>query len=133
VLASVTLANLFKRNKDTVTDSTSLNSRLVSCRQFLFLFSSGGTGTSGFYRFSFFTFCSGVGVEAVQLACCGRSVGSQSKQMLADANKLITDGRFKGIRLFASLAGLTSYVWSVAFSPEGQQIVSGSNDKLVKV
>jgi WD40 repeat protein len=33
----------------------------------------------------------------------------------------------------ASLAGHTSCVRSVAFSPDGQHIVSGSYDKLVKV
>jgi WD40 repeat protein len=33
----------------------------------------------------------------------------------------------------ASLAGHTSSVYSVAFSPDGQHIVSGSLDKLVKV
>jgi WD40 repeat protein len=33
----------------------------------------------------------------------------------------------------ASLAGHTDDVWSVAFSPDGQHIVSGSDDKLVKV
>jgi WD40 repeat protein len=33
----------------------------------------------------------------------------------------------------SSLAGHTNDVNSVAFSPEGQHIVSGSRDKLVKV
>ena len=33
----------------------------------------------------------------------------------------------------ASLAGHTDFVLSVAFSPDGQHIVSGSYDKLVKV
>jgi WD40 repeat protein len=33
----------------------------------------------------------------------------------------------------ASLAGHMDYVRSVAFSPDGQYIVSGSDDKLVKV
>jgi WD40 repeat protein len=33
----------------------------------------------------------------------------------------------------ASLAGHTNSVFSVAFSPDGQHIVSGSYDKLVKV
>jgi WD40 repeat protein len=33
----------------------------------------------------------------------------------------------------ASLAGHASYVMSVAFSPDGQHIVSGSDDCLVKV
>jgi WD40 repeat protein len=56
------------------------------------------------------------------------------KQMLADANKLMADACFKGIKAVASLAGHASYVTSVAFSPDGQHIVSsGSVDKLVKV
>ncbi len=33
----------------------------------------------------------------------------------------------------ASLAGHAGIVWSVAFSPDGQLVVSGSGDKLVKV
>ncbi len=33
----------------------------------------------------------------------------------------------------ASLAGHANSVWSVAFSPDGQHIVSGSDGKLVKV
>ena len=33
----------------------------------------------------------------------------------------------------ASLAGHTDWVSSVAFSPDGQHIVSGSMDQLVKV
>jgi WD40 repeat protein len=33
----------------------------------------------------------------------------------------------------ASLAGHNEHVRSVAFSPDGQHIVSGSHDKLVKV
>ena len=32
-----------------------------------------------------------------------------------------------------SLTGHTDLVWSVAFSPNGNRIVSGSRDKLVKI
>ena len=53
--------------------------------------------------------------------------------MLADANKLMADARFKGMKAVASLAGHTSSVWSVAFSPDGQHIVSGNGDNLMKV
>jgi WD40 repeat protein len=53
-----------------------------------------------------------------------------NKQLLVDANKLMTDARIKGMKAVASLAGHASYVNSVAFSPDGQQIVSGSADKL---
>jgi WD40 repeat protein len=49
-----------------------------------------------------------------------------NKQMLADVNKLMADARIKGIKAVASLAGHTDYVRSVAFSPDGQHIVSGS-------
>jgi WD40 repeat protein len=56
-----------------------------------------------------------------------------NKQMLADANKLMTDAHIKGMKAVASLAGHTDWVHSVAFSPDGQHIVSGSRDKLVKV
>jgi WD40 repeat protein len=56
-----------------------------------------------------------------------------NKQMLADASKLMADARFKGMKAVASLAGHTDVVFSVAFSPDGQHIVSGSDDKLVKV
>jgi WD40 repeat protein len=53
--------------------------------------------------------------------------------MLADARKLMADACIKGIKAVASLAGHASYVASVAFSPDGQHIVSGSYDNLVKV
>jgi WD40 repeat protein len=59
-----------------------------------------------------------------------------NKQLLADANKLMADARFKGMKAVATLVGHTVYVWwslSVAFSPDGQHIVSGSGDNLVKV
>ncbi len=36
-----------------------------------------------------------------------------NKQMLADANKLMTDARFKGMKVVASLAGHTKDVLSV--------------------
>jgi WD40 repeat protein len=52
-----------------------------------------------------------------------------NKQMLADANKLMADARIKGMKAVASLAGHTSqHVFSVAFSPDGQHIVSVSDD-----
>jgi hypothetical protein len=44
----------------------------------------------------------------------------------------MADALIKGMKAVASLAGPTSYVHSVAFSPDGQHIVSGSGDKLVK-
>ena len=74
----------------------------------------------------------GVGVEAVRLFEPVVEDVKVNKQMLADANKLMADARFKGMKAVASLAGHTSYVYSVAFSPDGQHIVSGG-DKLVKV
>ncbi len=43
--------------------------------------------------------------------------------MLADANKLMPDARIKGMKAVASLAGHTSVVRSVTFSPDGQHIV----------
>ncbi len=45
----------------------------------------------------------------------------------------MADDRIKGMRAVASLAGHTNWVFSVAFSPDGQHIVSGSRDNLVKV
>jgi hypothetical protein len=47
-----------------------------------------------------------------------------NKQMLADANKLMADARYKGMKAVASMAGHTDWVFSVAFSPVGQHIVS---------
>jgi WD40 repeat protein len=55
-----------------------------------------------------------------------------NEQLLADANKLMTDARIKGMKVVASLAGHTNWVDSVTFSPDGH-IVSGSWDMLVKV
>ncbi len=49
-----------------------------------------------------------------------------NKQLFADANKLMTDARIKGMKVVASLAGHTNSLNSVAFSPDGQHIVSGS-------
>ena len=79
-----------------------------------------------------FCLCVGVGVEAVRLVEPVVEEAKVNKQMLADANKLMTDARFKSLKAVASLAGHT-YVRSVAFSPDGQHIVSGSEDNLVKV
>ncbi len=56
-----------------------------------------------------------------------------NKQLLADANKLMTDARIEGMKAVASLAGHSNDVRSVAFSPDRQHIVSGSGDSLVKV
>ncbi len=56
-----------------------------------------------------------------------------STNKLADANKLMTDARFKGMKAVASLAEHTNYAFSVAFSPDGQHIVLGSLENLVKV
>ncbi len=47
--------------------------------------------------------------------------------MLADANKLITDARFKGMKVVASLAGHMNYARLLAFSPDGQHIVSSGS------
>jgi sortase (surface protein transpeptidase) len=55
----------------------------------------------------------GVGVEAVRLVEPVVEQAKVNKQMLADA-------RVKGMKAVASLAGHTSYVYSVAFSPDGQ-------------
>ena len=75
----------------------------------------------------------GVGVEVVRLVEPVVEQVKVNKQLLADANKLMTDARIKGMKAIASLAGHTDTVRSVAFSPDGQHIVSGSDDKLVKV
>jgi WD40 repeat protein len=48
-------------------------------------------------------------------------------------DKLVKVWSVSGGKVVASLAGHTSVVYSVAFSPDGQHIVSGSRDKLVKV
>jgi hypothetical protein len=78
-------------------------------------------------------FSVGVGVEAVRLAEPVVEDVKVNKQMLADANKLMADARIKGMKAVASLAGHTNSVFSVAFSPDGQHIVSGSGDNLVNV
>jgi WD40 repeat protein len=72
-------------------------------------------------------------VEAVRLVEPVVEEVKVNKQLLADANKLMTDARIKGMKAVASLAGHANYVRSVAFSPDGQHIVSGSLDNLVKV
>jgi hypothetical protein len=97
----------------------------------LSFFSVGGIGM---VSFDFLSLPSvGVGVEAVRLAELVVEDVKVNKQMLADANKLMADAHFKGMKPVASLAGHTDWVFSVAFSPVGQHIVSGSSDKLVKV
>ena len=68
----------------------------------------------------------GIGVEAVRLAEPVVEEVPVNKQMLADANKLMADARFKSMKAVASLAGHANSVDSVAFSPDGQHIVSGS-------
>ena len=95
----------------------------------LSFFSSGGEGIISIGFLS----SVGVGVEAVRLAEPVVEDVNVNKQMLADASKLMADDRFKGMRAVASLAGHNCTVRSVAFSPDGQHIVSGSRDNLVKV
>jgi hypothetical protein len=96
----------------------------------LFFFSGGkGMISIGFLSLPFV----GVGVEAVRLVEPVAEEAKVNTQMLADANKLMTDARFKGMKAVASLTGHTDWVWSVACSPDGQHIVSGSADKLVEV
>jgi hypothetical protein len=55
--------------------------------------------------------------------------------MLADANKLMADARFKGMKAVASLAGHSTRItfFRSPSVPMGQHIVSGSGDKSVKV
>jgi WD40 repeat protein len=72
-------------------------------------------------------------VEAVRLVELVVEEAKFNKQLLADANKLMADARIKGMKAAASLPRRTNAVWSVALSPDGQHIVSGSEDKLVKV
>ena len=92
------------------------------------------SGVEGMVSIGFLSLPSvGVGVEAMRLVEPVVEEAKVNKQLLADANKLMTDARIKGMKAVASLAGHTSVVWSVAFSPDGQHIVSGSNDNLVKV
>ncbi len=75
----------------------------------------------------------GVGAEAVRPAEPVVEEVRVNKQMLADANKLMADARFKGMKAVASLAGHMNDVRSVALSLDGQHIVSGSWDNSVKV
>jgi WD40 repeat protein len=64
-------------------------------------------------------------VEAVRLVEPVVEEAKVSKQMLADTNELMTDhASFKGMKVVASLAGHANTVCSVAFSPDGQHIVS---------
>jgi len=94
------------------------------------------SGVEGMVSIGFLSLPSvGVGVEAVRLVepIVEEVKYKVNKQLLADANKLMTDARIKGMKAVASLAGHTSVVLSVAFSPDGQHIVSGSSDNLVKV
>jgi hypothetical protein len=52
----------------------------------------------------------GVGVEAVRLVEPVVEEAKVNKQMFADANKLMVDARFKGMKAVASLAGHRSCV-----------------------
>ena len=97
----------------------------------LSFFSVGGEGMVSVFIVSFPSV--GAGVEAMRLVEPVVEEAKANKQMLADAYKLMADARIKGMKAVASLAGHTSVVLSVAFSPDGQHIVSGSADKLVKV
>ena len=97
----------------------------------LSFFSVGGKGMVSVFIVSLPSV--GVGVEAVRLAEPVVEDVKVNKQMLADANKLMADARFKGMKAVASLAGHRGRICSVAFSPDGQHIVSGSEDRLVKV
>ena len=97
----------------------------------LSFFSSGGEGMVSVFIVSLPSV--GVGVEAVRLVEPVVEQVKVNKQMLADAKKLMTDARIKGMKVVASLAGHTYHVYSVAFSPDGQHIVSGSQDNFAKV
>ncbi len=83
----------------------------------LSFFPSGGKGivSVGFLSLPFVS----AGVEAVRLAESVVEDVKVNKQMLADASKLMADARVKGMKAVASLAGHTSVVHSVAFSPDG--------------
>jgi WD40 repeat protein len=106
----------------------------VSWRQFLYLFfSSSGKGTISIGFLSEALPSVLVGVEAVRLAEPVVEDVKVNKQMLADANKLMRDASFKGMKVVASLAGFVGIVLSVAVSPDGHHIVFGSVDNLVKV
>ena len=97
----------------------------------LSFFSSGGEGMISVFIVSLPS--AGVGVEAMRLVEPVVEEVKVNKQLLADANKLMADARIKGMKVVASLAGHAGIVLSVAFSPDGQHIVSGSVDNLVKV
>ena len=125
-----TVLNEVKRRKvdlkiEKVTDvnSVKLKAGFMSSVPLSF-FSSGGKGmiSIGFLSLS----SVGVCVEAVRLFEPVVKEAKVNKQMLADANKLMTDARIKGMKAVASLVGHTHVVRSVAFSPDGQHIVSGS-------
>ena len=90
----------------------------------LSFFSVGGKGMVSVFIVSLPSV--GVGVEAMRLVEPVVEEAKVNKQLLADANKLMTDARIKGMKAVASLAGHTSSVLSVAFSPDGQHIVSAS-------
>jgi hypothetical protein len=119
-----------KFEKVTDVNSVKLNAGVMAS-VLLSFFSSGGEGmvSVGFLSLPSVD----VDVEAVRIVEPVVEEAKVNKQMLADANKLMTDARFKGMKVVASLAGHAYYVWSVAFSPDGQHIVSGSGDNLVKV
>ena len=132
-----TVLNEVKRRKvdlkiEKVTDvnSVKLKAGVMSSVPLSF-FSSCGKGTISICFVSLPSV--GVGVEAVRLVEPIVEDVKVHKQILADANKLMADARIKGMKAVASLAGHTNYVSSVAFSPDGQHIVSGSGDMLLKV
>ncbi len=119
-----------KREKVSDVNSVKLKAGVMSSVPLSF-FSSGGTGmvSVGFLSLP----SAGVDVEAMRLVEPVAEDVKVNKQMLADANKLMADARFKVMKVVASMAGHTKWVRSVAFSPYGQHIVSGSPDNLVKV
>jgi WD40 repeat protein len=106
---------------------------LVSSRSSvpLSFFSSGSIGmvSIGFLSLP----SAGVCAEAVRLVEPVVEEVKVNKQLLADANKLMAYAHIKGMKAVASLAGHARAVFSVTFSPDGQHIVSGSSDNLVKV
>jgi hypothetical protein len=111
-------------------NSVKLNAGVMASVPLSF-FSSGG---EGMVSIGFLSLPSvGIVVEAVRLAKPAVEDLKVNRQMLADAYKLMADARIKGMKAVASLAGHTSAVYSVAFSPDGQHIVSGSADNLVNV
>ncbi len=77
----------------------------------LSFFSSGG---KGMVSIGFLSLPSvGVGVVAVRLVEPVAEDAKVNKQILADANKLMADARFKCMKVVASLAGHTDCVPSV--------------------